>query len=749
MSVEPASSRGEGGRLLRLRRAAGLPAAVFALLAGPLLAVFHGLFRGQLVEMMDFLTWSLPARVLWRRALLEGRLQQWNPYADLGASTLYAPVPGALYPPNLLLLVGPAALALSVFYVLHLLLAGLGGYALARRLGCRPPVAVCAGLAWELGYQLWMWGEGEKVLTGAWVPWAALGLAATMSAPRWRSRALVGAAAAFALIVLAGDPFLWLHAGALGLVLAWLALPGGQARLPMLMRVAGRLLAVLGLAALLAAPQLVPLGKLLEFTTRAGGLSRAAAEIWSLEPMRLADLIAPGVAGSGLERQWCAHLYFGTALILCVPLAGRDRKTLALAALAVTFLLLALGRHTPVHDLARRLVFPLKYMRFPEKHALVLTAALGLLGALGLERMVDKRLRLGWLAAPLLVAAVIAVGVDHSAYARAHEGSGILRGALSAAVFVCALIVARWRPLLAWIIPVTAALELVLFAAPKLTWLPASVVSRPPDLLAEMTRRPSDPPPRVLIDPGVDNPIPPNTGYLFDLAHVYAHETARNARVARLLDAFAEDRARAALLLDIAWHLRDPEQGDGSGVVDHLGAAEVVRLSGRGRLHLVERARIAGDNEAISRLTAPDFDPTREAILAPDPAARAFVSSADGACRYKSFAEDHSAIECHVSEATLLVIAEAYAPGWTARVDGRPAPLLRADVALRAVEIGKGDHVVEMSYRTPGLFLGLGLGGLGIALAAVLLLGSMGKFSTAWWLWFRPSEIASRPPDSC
>jgi hypothetical protein len=47
----------------------------------------------------------------------------------------------------------------------------------------------------------------------------------------------------------------------------------------------------------------------------------------------------------------------------------------------------------------------------------------------------------------------------------------------------------------------------------------------------------------------------------------------------------------------------------------------------------------------------------------------------------------------------LLVLADAYYPGWRVLVDGRPSTLLRADYALRAVPVATGRHVVRFEYR--------------------------------------------------
>lgn len=49
----------------------------------------------------------------------------------------------------------------------------------------------------------------------------------------------------------------------------------------------------------------------------------------------------------------------------------------------------------------------------------------------------------------------------------------------------------------------------------------------------------------------------------------------------------------------------------------------------------------------------------------------------------------------------LVVVAEAWFPGWTATVDGRPARVVEADGAFLGVAVGPGDHTVELTYRPP------------------------------------------------
>ena len=72
----------------------------------------------------------------------------------------------------------------------------------------------------------------------------------------------------------------------------------------------------------------------------------------------------------------------------------------------------------------------------------------------------------------------------------------------------------------------------------------------------------------------------------------------------------------------------------------------------------------------------------------------------------------------------LAFFSIAYTPGWSVKVDGAPAEVVRADTAFMAVEVaGKGTHEIEWSYMTPGLVTGayMSLAGLLACLAVVLL----------------------------
>ena len=64
-------------------------------------------------------------------------------------------------------------------------------------------------------------------------------------------------------------------------------------------------------------------------------------------------------------------------------------------------------------------------------------------------------------------------------------------------------------------------------------------------------------------------------------------------------------------------------------------------------------------------------------------------------------------IETRTAANRLLVLSAAWDPGWQASVDGTRAPVIRADLALRAVPVPSGRHRVVLRYLPRSLIAGL------------------------------------------
>jgi uncharacterized membrane protein YfhO len=71
----------------------------------------------------------------------------------------------------------------------------------------------------------------------------------------------------------------------------------------------------------------------------------------------------------------------------------------------------------------------------------------------------------------------------------------------------------------------------------------------------------------------------------------------------------------------------------------------------------------------------------------------------------------------------LLVLSDQWYPGWTATVDGKPAAIRRADIALRAVALSPGAHRVRFRYQPRWPLQGLAILAFTVAMGAVLAFG--------------------------
>lgn len=65
-----------------------------------------------------------------------------------------------------------------------------------------------------------------------------------------------------------------------------------------------------------------------------------------------------------------------------------------------------------------------------------------------------------------------------------------------------------------------------------------------------------------------------------------------------------------------------------------------------------------------------------------------------------------------------VLITVPYSEGWTAKVDGKDTEILRADRAFMALKLTKGQHEIELSYRTP--YLAIGLSGAAVIIVSLV-----------------------------
>jgi hypothetical protein len=706
----------------RWARLGPLAAAVLAML--PHAAVVFG--RAELFY-DDHRRFSVPAATLAAEAVCSGTLPALNPYVGLGVPLLADPQTLSLYPGLLLACALPPSHALGLLFVLHLGLLAAGMAALLRDLRVAPALAVGAGAAAALSGPAVSWlTSGPYLITLSFFPWALL--AARRLGRGEGTGAPLGVA--LGLAFLGGDVPGALVGGAVA-VAVW-ASAGARSR--------SGLVAALALSLLIGAATWAPLAWYVSRSVRAAGLSALEAGRWSFHPAELVGLLFPHPLGLplpdntfwpfgwiGQPRLFVHSVYVG-ALLFAFGVAGavtlrRDPFVRVAAVAAVVLVVLASGSTTPLWAVLQPIF---KYVRYPSKlvpYAVLLGVAVG---ALGLARAVDRRswrvpaaLALGLAAGALLLPALqgrLAQAAGAPPEQVAAAAAQLRAGAWSAAALAVAatLLLARLprASLLAAVLVADAAVagSALWWTAPPLStarpaWLPDGArVVRAGELdqirlhrtqtgyLQNMLRN------ERLLQPLTNLPRRAGVleGYGLALGDVFAALATLYQESPPLL----AELTGADLLIVPSVRQRWIDEALAAG---RLAVVAALREDGAVVLrptHALPRAYTATDyaivppERALAAVLAGSLRPVVSGEL-PPPRPGPVEAVAPVATAFSL------RLQTSRKQASLLVVSEAFADGWHARLDGRPVPILRANAVMRAVAVPAGAHVVEMGFDVP------------------------------------------------
>ena len=131
------------------------------------------------------------------------------------------------------------------------------------------------------------------------------------------------------------------------------------------------------------------------------------------------------------------------------------------------------------------------------------------------------------------------------------------------------------------------------------------------------------------------------------------------------------------------------------------------------RAYVVHRATVLADDTAEARAML-HLDPRADVILDAAPSPPPSGTGGFEAARVTALERKRVVVEADAPTAGVLVLSDAWYPGWRVTVDGKPAPLLRADYALRGVALAAGRHRVEFTFRSRPAELGLALSAVGV-----------------------------------
>jgi hypothetical protein len=154
-----------------------------------------------------------------------GRLPLWNPYENIGVPLIAENTSSVFYPGKLLFALPlDYTLLFNLYIVLHVALAAVTSYRLARHWGASALAAGVAALSYAFGGSvLFQYCNVIFLVGAAWLPWAVQ-LADRMLRQR-NSGAAVGLGVVLALMIAGGDPQMAYNTGLLAALYAVLLWP--------------------------------------------------------------------------------------------------------------------------------------------------------------------------------------------------------------------------------------------------------------------------------------------------------------------------------------------------------------------------------------------------------------------------------------------------------------------------------------------------------------------------------------------
>lgn len=159
-------------------------------------------------------------------------------------------------------------------------------------------------------------------------------------------------------------------------------------------------------------------------------------------------------------------------------------------------------------------------------------------------------------------------------------------------------------------------------------------------------------------------------------------------------------------------------------VVASEGGYLLYELGGwQPRVSVVPSWTVVEDGDAaLERVLERGFDPAAEVVVEGDPGIEPAAAPAAGTATYREERPEDVRVRVETPVPALVLVRNAWDRGWSATVDGDPAPVLLADHFLQAVPVPAGAHVVRLVYREPAIARGL----VGSALVWGLLLAGVG-----------------------
>ncbi|MFO7973237.1 MAG: YfhO family protein [Candidatus Hydrogenedentota bacterium] len=682
-------------------------------------------------------------------AIRNGDWPLWN-HLQLAGMPLLANYQSAmLYPPKLLLAILDVDVASTLLMLSKLWFCGMTAYYFARRTGLLPVSAAFAAIAFMVGgYNItWFyWVDGDVI---AWLPLLLLGVELVLQSSY--RRGFFGISAAAVLMLLGGHPesafTIGMSAGVYFILRIAFARQDRKAVLKSVLTAGGAWL----LALCIAAPQIVPFLEYLPLSVVRGGKT---PDPHALPPENLVAWWVPRFFGFGDPTQgdsWGKYnstfatstyvgiiTWFGVALLFATRKlrpAQRHRVYAMGAAVALNFLLAYNWESLhPVHNL------PVLNSMWRYWHISFSMFALPYLGATGIDRWLRGRSRVRGLLWP----AALAIGAGLAVYGlfafnrKVLEMQGhadfvrlqIIAAALFAVLGLGALASCLWmrrKEICGALILAVLLAEFGFAARDMLPTAPIQWLNTETKLTQYLQDLPKPHRLHTLstrVRTGLFQPYGLEQWWGYD-----AMFPRRIRTFAAQLDPDFWISAEPACALSHYLHRVDytplfplDEPGRFTQLTELDGIAVYQNNRALPRAYIVSTAQIVSDeDELFAFMRSKDFDPKRQVLLQEKPPGwlvehNEAPQKVAGTARVTERTSTRVKIQTETEAPGILVLADAFYPGWKAYIDGQKTAIFPANYAFRGIVVPAGTHEVRFEYGPVSFF-----GGLALSIAAMVI----------------------------
>jgi hypothetical protein len=751
----------------------------------------------------DFLEQNFVYRLFAAVSIKQGVLPFWNPYVFSGMPFFADVQAAVLYPLNLVLTPFASKEWLSPLLVeyqivVHIAMAGCFMYLLSREFGASKYGSLLSGITFMFcGFFTTHIFHENLIHAAAWFPLAIFLFKRAMD----RISLLYASLTALVLctIFLCGYPQLMVHMYywlAAYYVFGLVRRIRGKTRVLSEVRRGALFVVLVTLGIGMAAVQLLPTQELARNSVRPHMTFSESCE-GSLRPYRFVTLFVPNYFGrpqksaywgiseedvnGGAHNYWETAIYTGTislALAAIAPFFVRTPLTVFLSIMAIVSLLLSMGNSFFLYWLAFKFLPALNAFRIPGRFAYLFSLSVSLLAGFCLTWLQGKTPghnaktkllleRIMLLAAALGVAwallaafgtfkngivefmlasgrfgassADIANYVDKQIYPNVLKGIWLFAGMVVCVAGIC---VARLRGKIsartaAFFLIIAAVLDFAAFGFgfaagtidPGAMYAKTAAVEELQEMgeteFFRINSRSSN--------PGTDDLGGPYMAFRKNQGSVHRLFLMEGYNPLRLKRQLVNRKDRTLDILNVKFKIAVDDRGQ-------MSLAANPTYFPRCRM-VYDYAVEHDEDKILPLLYSPSFDYKKSVILEEQPALAKDTGVADTSwsCRIMNYSLNRIDLDVTTPQNGLAVLSEIFYPSWKAMVDGRPAPVYRADYALRAIPVGKGHHEVSCYFSTSmfkkGLILSLA------SLAMTLGLG-------AWGMWRKDGAGARANPFS-